>query len=88
MAATVPTQPAAPLKVTADKTQITVKWVAPSDDGGTSLTGYILQWNEGGEGTDFFDLFTCDQNTLVYTRDSLLLFAGMPFKFRVIASNY
>lgn len=60
MAATVPAQPDAPLKVTADRTQITVKWVAPSDDGGTPLTGYILQWNEGGEGNDYSDLFTCN----------------------------
>lgn len=88
MAATVPLAPAAPTKLTADLTQITIKWLPPSDNGGSPLTGYIVLWNMGGEGDTYFQTFSCDQDTFVYTRGGLSPYAGLPFKFEVIAVNY
>ena len=54
MAAQVPSAPAAPTKLNADQTQVTIKLSPPSDDGGSSITGYIVLWNMGGEADIFF----------------------------------
>jgi hypothetical protein len=88
MAAQVPVAPAAPTKLNADQTQITIQWQPPSDNGGSPITGYIVLWNMGGESDVYFQTFTCDANNLVYTRGGLSPYAGMPFKFQVIAVNY
>jgi hypothetical protein len=42
----------------------------------------------GGESDVFFQTFTCDASTLFYTRGGLSPYAGMPFKFQLIAVNY
>ena len=53
MAAQVPDAPAAPTKLNADQTQITIKWSPPSDNGGSPVSGYIVLWNIGGEADIF-----------------------------------
>ena len=60
MAAQVPNAPAAPKKLNADQTQVTIKWLPPLDNGGSPITGYIILWNMGGEAEVFFQTFTCD----------------------------
>lgn len=88
MAATVPSIPAAPTKFSADQTQITIEWSAPIDDGGSPLTGYKVLWNMGGEEEVYTEAFSTDAGTLAYTKGGLSPYAGLPFKFKVMAQNY
>lgn len=88
MASRVPDQPLAPYKVDSDQTFITIAWVPPSDDGGSPITGYRVLWNSGGEGEEYFEIYTCDETVLTYTRDELQAYSGLPFKWKVIAVNY
>ena len=76
MAATVPSTPASPTKLSADLTQITIQWTAPADNGGTPITGYIVLWDVGSGGTSFQQVFSCDKNTLTYTRGGLSPYSG------------
>ena len=46
IAASVPAQPDAPTKTSASLSSISIEWVAP-DDGGSDITHFILQMNEG-----------------------------------------
>lgn len=48
---------------------------------------YRVLWNLGGEEEVFYETATIDANTFVYTRTGLNPYAGLPFKFRVIADN-
>ena len=47
IAGTVPGPPSSLLKVSADTTQITFSWSAPSDNGGTPLVDYQIYWDNG-----------------------------------------
>jgi hypothetical protein len=47
IAGTVPSRALNLAKVRADVGQITFMWEAPSDDGGTPITDYIVYWDEG-----------------------------------------
>ena len=47
IAGTVPSRALNLAKVSADVGQITFMWEAPSDDGGTPITDYIVYWDEG-----------------------------------------
>lgn len=66
MAAKVPAKPLTPTSSFADQSTITLDWLAP-DNGGTPIVNYLVKWNLGGSGDQFFDLVTLDDQTLTYT---------------------
>ena len=59
--------------------------MAPADDGGSPITKYIVQWNEGGSSTDFVQLVEVDDSTLTYTKDALT--KGEIYEWRIVAVN-
>ncbi len=48
---TAPSPPHAPtnLMITHGNIQLTVKWAEPTNDGGSPVTGYVVQWKSGNE---------------------------------------
>ena len=40
MAATIPTVPGTPFRLTSNETSITISWTPPKDNGGTPITDY------------------------------------------------
>ena len=87
LAAQVPQAPSTPSKVSADKSQITIGWTPSPDDGGSPLTQFRILWNAGGEEEVFLETATVSADTLQYTRSGLNAYAGLPFKFKVVADN-
>lgn len=85
MAARKSDAPAIPTKSFADQTTITVDWLAPYS-GGTPITGYKVQWNLGGSGTQFFDLATVNDSTFQFTQSGLT--TGEVYHFKVQALNF
>ena len=55
-----PTKPPAPAPptVTISGTTATVTWMAPADDGGSALTGYLVQYRKKGAGGIWSDTWT------------------------------
>ena len=84
MAAAVPDAPLDITMVSQSQTEITISWTAPYN-GGTPLTNYRVQWNEGVTDSDFIDLATLDADTLTYTETSLT--TSDFYTWRVIAVN-
>ena len=85
MAAKIPLAPLKPTSSFADQTSITIDWLPPYN-GGTPLTSYLIKWNLGGNGDQFFDLVTLDDQVLTYTKTGLT--TGELYKFKVIAGNF
>lgn len=81
MAAVRPGTPAIPTKTTADTSSIKFAWTAPSDDGGSPLLKYSVEWNGGGSSTSYSEIYkTADASTLTYTKSGSLT-AGETYKF-------
>ena len=87
LAAQVPQAPNTPFKVTADRSQITIGWTPSLDDGGSPLTQFHILWNAGGEEDTLLETATVSADTTQYTRSGLNAYAGLPFKFKVVAVN-
>jgi hypothetical protein len=66
MAAIVPTVPLNLAKFAATSSSITVSWVAPTNTGGTPLTGYNVYCNGGGASATFTQIVTVSGTTLQY----------------------
>ena len=62
---------------------IRVSWTAPANNGGSTLTGYLIQWSDDNFATV---LGSIETSTTATTRDITLL-AGQTLKFRVAAKN-
>lgn len=45
MAATLPSAPGTPTRLTSSETLIAIQWTAPSDDGGTPVFDYTVMWD-------------------------------------------
>ena len=83
IAATIPSQPAAPTLVSQSKTAIEIAWTAP-ENGGSPLISYEIHWN-GGSGSTFSPIAThTDLLNLAYTKDNNLA-PGNTYEFKVIA---
>lgn len=80
----VPSAPIGPLKVS-DLTETTcaLSWQPPTSDGGTPLTGYVLQFREGRRSWRNLEKLPADQTT--YTATSLIV--GNEYTFKVTAVN-
>jgi len=80
------TAPSAPtsLSATPGSTQVALAWSAPSDDGGLSITDYIVQYKETSSGTwsTFNDGTSTNTNATVTS-----LTNGTQYDFRVAAVN-
>ncbi|TFD86101.1 fibronectin type III domain-containing protein [Cryobacterium serini] len=64
IAFTAPNAPSTPTLTAIDSTQVTAKWVAPTDNGGTPVTGYTVNIYQG---TNLVDTKTTDARTLTFT---------------------
>lgn len=51
MAASLPSEPGAPQRLTSTETSITLKWNQPADNGGTEITDYQVLWDQGTGGS-------------------------------------
>jgi hypothetical protein len=51
MAASLPSAPGTPTKVTSSETSITIEWTAPEDDGGSPIFDYQVLWDQGTGGS-------------------------------------
>jgi hypothetical protein len=87
LASEVPARPDAPFMISADQSQITIGWQSPADDGGSPITQFRVLWNLGGEEEVFFETATIPAGTFEFSRTGLNPYAGLPFKFKVIADN-
>lgn len=80
-----PGSPTAPLKASdIDKTSATLSWNPPLDDGGSPLTGYILERRESSK-TSWTKLDHIGPEALSYKAVNLVL--GSDYYFRVSAEN-
>ena len=61
--------PGAPqnVSVTEGRGELMVTWEAPEDDGGSTITGYAVQWKSGDEEFDSTREAQVDSDTLTYT---------------------
>lgn len=87
MAAVLPTAPLSIAKVAAEASSITISWTAPSDNGGTSITNYVVYYNGGGGSTTYSEVETINGGTLTYLHTSLSP-PGETFSYKVSAVNY
>ena len=86
LAAILPEAPAeTPTSSSADKTSVTIDWIAPADNGGTPITNYIVQYNQGAGVNDFVDLETVAGDVLTYTATDLT--TGEIYQWKIIAVN-
>ena len=83
MLATIPAVPAAPTKLSADLTSITIQWAAP-DNGGTPILSYKVQINSG-PAQSYLDAGTVTGDTTTFKATGLT--TGQEYKFKVKASN-
>ena len=66
--------------------QLTVSWEAPASDGGSSITGYKVQWKEASDSWDTLaDVSEATTTETSYTITGLSL--GIEYSVRVIATN-
>ncbi len=81
---TTPSSPAAPTG-TAGNSQVTLRWTAPPDDGGTPITGYTVQ--SSTDGSTYADQAGCSSLGLVFTCTATGLTSGTAYTFTVAAIN-
>jgi titin len=83
--ASLPGVPAAPANVTATagNKQVTVAWTAPTETGGSPITGYLVEYREQGKTTWTALSAGADATSLVVKN----LVNGTPYEFRVTAQN-
>ena len=77
--------PGAPINalVSGGNTQMFTNWTAPSDDGGSAVTGYVLQYRRST--TSSYTTYGTVGNVLEYTISGLT--NGLTYYFRVAAVN-
>ena len=81
--ATVPGGPPTGLSLTPSDTQIALSWTAPTDNGGSALTGYSVQYSSDGGNT-----FTSWSHTNTSTSATITgLTNGQSYQVRVAAIN-
>ena len=85
--ATVPTQPLSLTVATGDEIQeLDVSWQAPSSNGGSSITGYKVQWKESADNWDTdADVTEAEMTGTTYTITGLT--GAVEYAVRVIATN-
>jgi hypothetical protein len=86
LAAEVPDSPLAPEKVAADKTFITIRWLAPEFDGGVFIENYSVYVKEQG-GSFILKQVLTDLSDLVYTENVPSVNIGQTYQFRISATN-
>lgn len=69
--------------VSGGNTQMFTNWTAPSTDGGSAITGYVLQYRRST--VTYYDTYGTVGNVLEYTISGLT--NGLPYVFRVAAVN-
>jgi len=80
------TTPSAPrsLAVSGGSNSAVVSWISPADDGGTAVTGYLLEWATNSS----FTAGAGSKNLGVVTSDTVTgLTPGLTYYFRVRAKN-
>jgi hypothetical protein len=79
-----PTVPGAPtaLAGTAGNAQVPLTWTAPASNGGSAITGYVVEWTPSGESAQSVNTGTA---TASYTKTALT--NGLAHTFRVAAIN-
>ena len=80
-------EPGAPtgVTVTKDDKKLTVAWTAPTDTGGTDITGYKVQWKSGNQGFNVSRQHTAGASATSY--DITGLTNGTEYTVRVLATN-
>ncbi|KAI8775762.1 titin isoform X2, partial [Biomphalaria glabrata] len=80
-----PDTPVGPIEISnLDKTVVTLTWKAPKSDGGSALTGYVIERREAAR-TQWTKLDSCPPTeTSITTRN---LIEGNEYYFRVCAEN-
>ena len=86
-AATVPAEPLSLTVTSRDQIQeLDASWQAPSSDGGSTITGYKVQWKESADSWDTAADVT--EETVTGTTHTITgLTGGQEYTVRVIASN-
>ncbi|GFO38541.1 titin, partial [Plakobranchus ocellatus] len=80
-----PGAPQGPLQVTdVEKTSVTLAWKPPTSDGGSPLTGYVVEKKEATRPT-WTKVETISPNHTTFTAKNLL--EGSEYQFRVTAEN-
>lgn len=80
-----PTAPASISVTSTTPTTASISWTAPSDDGGTAVTAYKIQYNKDGQGWGTWDEGTYGVTTTSATLTGLR--PGSSYQFRVAAKN-
>lgn len=71
--------------MTPEDNKITLDWDAPSSNGGSSITGYTLYWNQGTL-ADATEILTTTAASITFSTVTSLT-RGTTYKFRVLATN-
>ena len=82
--ATIPDMPTGLTATVESDTQIDLAWTAPSSDGGTAITSYLLEYSTDG-GSIFMELHTSDATTRAYQHTGLT--ASTEYHYQVAATN-
>ena len=61
-------------------------WTTPSDDGSSSLTGYVLYWDQGAGDGNFVQLAVTNTATKTFAKSTGLT-TGQVYQFKVAAQN-
>ncbi len=81
-----PLPPTGPLEISnVSKDHATVSWKPPQDDGGSKVTGYVVERRDTGKGPDAWVPVTQNCKDTTFTVPSLL--DGHQYEFRVMAMN-
>ena len=80
----VPSSPENVRGVEVDSTYITLAWDSPASDGGSALTGYVVEKRDMKR-ADYVFVANLDAATLQYK--ATRLFEGCDYMFRVFAEN-
>jgi hypothetical protein len=84
MAATLPSAPGTPTRLTSSETMIAIEWTAPTDNGGTPILDYTVMWDQGLGGV-FVTLGSSQGQTNYQTGQPLV--TGTTYRFQVRAIN-
>ncbi len=68
-----------------------IEWLPVEETGGAAIDSYNLQWDDGSEGADWFDLKgqigSLDTSLSYITPENQLIVPGKTYRFRVRAHN-
>lgn len=85
VAASTPSAPGAPAKVTSTLSTITIQWTASTANGGSAITNYAVKINNGLGGGYVFSGNSGSGSTLTYTQTGLI--PGQLYYFIINAIN-